>query len=199
MLGIQTNLVQRRREQRNIPPYLGHALSVEGATLRSVEEGLVDAYLHHHGIAHEHEVLIGRGRYSADFRIHTGEFWEVAGMLSFDKYRQRHEKKRKIYSQLGLEPRWITADEAVLLYRSCDPVPTIGFAPPASVRLVKPHGSYRLEGLVEMEDLIHTVISHGWARAARTLSVSDPTVRRWVTMAATDDQIARIRAAGRSI
>lgn len=115
-LGVPRRTVCKERNRRNIPKFGGLYLLQEGDPCRSIYEVMYDAYLHSQDIDHEHEVPIGS--MIADFKV-GNEYREIAGMLGFAKYAQRHQKKVQQYVQLGVSVVWLKIEDIERLYKDC--------------------------------------------------------------------------------
>lgn len=127
-LGIGSSAVGRQRQQRGIPAFTGKAISQEGLPLRSVEEGLVDAWLHAQDVPHQHEVHVGIGQIRADFQV-GDTYIEVIAMAGYAPYDQTLQRKRAAYAKAGIEVRWIDRAEARRLYMRQSPRPPLIFNP----------------------------------------------------------------------
>jgi hypothetical protein len=96
-------------------------LTQEGQPCRSKYEAMYDVYLHESGILHSHEVPMwdaGKIKFIADFRV--GEpIVEIAGMLGFKKYDDRHKRKMAWLRANSVPVIVLTASEVQKLFSGC--------------------------------------------------------------------------------
>jgi len=57
----------------------------------------------------------------ADFCVND-EYVEIVGMIEFQRYRERHERKRFAYESAGVRVRWVYPDEVERLFASSSTV-----------------------------------------------------------------------------
>jgi hypothetical protein len=117
-MGISRRQVCAERRKRGIAPFVGLVLTQEGSPCRSIYEAMYDACLHDRGTEHEHEAHVPGLTYLADFRV-GDEFVEIVGMLTFRRYEQRHELKRRAYAAAGIAVSWVFPPEVEFLFASC--------------------------------------------------------------------------------
>jgi hypothetical protein len=118
LLGVNKRRVCAERGKRGIPAFQGFILTQEGDPCRSVHEAMYDAYLHAHGLTHQHEVSVPGLPFIADFRV-TDEFVEIAGMTAFARYRAKYEAKRAAYERAKVRVRWLFVSDVEDLFRNC--------------------------------------------------------------------------------
>ena len=117
--GLNRRAVCAARNKLGIPPFVGFILSQEGEPLRSIEEAKYDAVLHWKGEAHTHQVPVPGSRYVADFRLASGTFVEIVGMLSFKRYAQKFRLKHEAYDRMALPVVFIEPGSVEYLFKSC--------------------------------------------------------------------------------
>jgi len=116
--SVDRRRVCYHRNKLKIPPFIGGILTQEGDGCRSVYEAMLDAVFHERDIAHKHEVKIPGLSYISDFLV-GNTYVEIAGMLGFKKYQNKHRKKRQDYENLGIPAIWLFPDDVRILYKDC--------------------------------------------------------------------------------
>ncbi len=96
----------------------------EGLPCRSLLEAKIDAVFHWKGTAHEHEVNVPGLPYRADFKMADGSYVEVAGMMNFQRYHQKLDKKMGDYQKHGITVRYLFDSDVHRMWEGC-PLPII--------------------------------------------------------------------------
>lgn len=120
-LGVTRERIKYARKRLGVPPFVGIILLQEGQPCRSIYEAMYDAYLHWKQIPHEHEVKMDGLPYIADFKTED-RYIEIAGMLHYPRYREKHVLKRRAYEEAGIAVTWLTIEDVEHLYSEC-PIP----------------------------------------------------------------------------
>ncbi|MCW5313161.1 hypothetical protein GTQ43_04825 [Nostoc sp. KVJ3] len=118
-LNVARRKVCAERNKRGIKPFIGRVISQEGLGLRSIYEAMYDAVLHEQGIEHSHEVPVPNTNFKSDFKIND-TFIEIAGMLNFNKYKEKYLKKKAAYKQLGINVVWLEIEQLEILFINCN-------------------------------------------------------------------------------
>lgn len=115
-LGVSRERVGGERRSRGISAFVGYILTQEGFPCRSIWEAMYDAYLHARREEHLHEVRVPGLRYVADFRMESGTYVEILGMLGGRDYTERFLKKHRAYDAIALPITYVEPGSVQYLY-----------------------------------------------------------------------------------
>lgn len=117
-LNVNRRTVCTERNKKGIKPFIGKILTQEEFAVRSIYEAMYDAVLHEQGIPHLHEVSVPDTNFKSDFKI-DDTFIEIAGMLAYEKYRDKYLKKKQTYEILQIKVVWLDIEEIDKLFSNC--------------------------------------------------------------------------------